>query len=137
MNTDHEERESDESCQKGFGVIEVLFGILLIGISSLAVTSEIMMSLKTGLLLESSYAAHSLAIQRAEQISAMNISNITAADSGTETGLTFPGVSSTFTRATNITVNTDNSRSLEIIVTRNGNIIPTSVTYHTTYSTWQ
>lgn len=123
--------------EAGFGVIELLFGILIISIAGVAVMSDIVTSYQNGVRFELNYAAHALAVSKAEYFSAANIASIDSSNNSVETGLSTPGVKTTFSRTTSITVNADNSRTINIVVANETGAIDTSVDYETTFSTWQ
>lgn len=124
--------------EKGFGIIELLMGILLAAIMGAAVASNLSTSLKSGISFELNYAAVSLANSKMELLAATSASSLDSSDNSTETNLTYPNIQSTFTRTTSIVVNSDQSRTVTVTVaTSAGSALPTSVTEVSTYSIWQ
>lgn len=123
--------------EKGFGVVEMLVGILLASIMGAAVASNLTSALKSGARFDLNYAANSLANSKLELLAATSAGSLDSSDNATETGLTYPNLDSTFTRATAITVNSDSSRTAVVTVTASNITIPTSVTQTSTFAIWQ
>lgn len=118
--------------EKGFTLIETLVAVALIAITMLALGQSVATadrSMKRGY---RNSTALELAVQKLEQLGAVDPSTLSAASGGTET-LTSNGIS--FTRVTTVTVNADNSRSVTVQVTgtlgKGGN-----ATLSNTFSEW-
>lgn len=123
--------------EKGFGIIEMLVGILLAAIMGAAVASNLTNALKSGIAFDVNYAANSLANSKLELLAATGAASLDSTDNTSETGLTYPNIDTTFSRTTTITVNSDSSRTAVVTVTATNNAVPTSVTQTSTFAIWQ
>lgn len=138
MNMRYENKNNDSigiKGQEGYTLIELLVGMLLIAIISMAVMRNTTGALWASKLTEVNHIASSLAISKAEELAAQEAQNI-AATATTETNLTHAGSNITFTRTTTVTVNADNSRDIVIVVSSENPNVPTTVTFQTTFVPW-
>ena len=127
------------SCEKGVGLIEILFSLWLIAIMSLGLGSNIVSTFRTHKSVLISEAVNDLAIERVEVYSSINPLEMTQASHGdSENSLTVPYIKNmTFTRTTTITVNADTSRTINVVVTCNhAGFANKTTTLETTFIRW-
>lgn len=123
--------------EDGFSIIEVIVSILIIAVMSLGILSNILMALRSDKLIEVNQAAYNLALSKVEQLAAIKPSQLDASDNQSETGVTVSGMNVTFARTTQVTVNADNSRTIQVDVSSERAKIDTSVSYTTTFAVWE
>jgi type II secretion system protein I len=123
--------------QKGFSLVEVLVSMAILAIMSLAVMKNSTGALRFSKFIESNHVASTLAISKMEEFAAINAVNLTSSLNETEDEVEWPGHNITFTRTSTIVVNSDNSRTVNIVVTSNHGILPTSVTFANTFALWE
>lgn len=123
--------------QSGNSVIEVLVSIVLMALLGLGVTNSAISSLRFSKYMETHHVASSLAISKMEEIGALDTTDIDDDLDVTEGTVTWPGLSFTFTRTVAVTVNGDNSRTVDITVTSNDAPIPASVNFASTFAEWE
>jgi Tfp pilus assembly protein PilV len=123
--------------EKGVGLIEILFSILLIAVAAGGILSHTVLSLNLTSRLELDHAAHALALSKMELLSSVNTSELDASDNSTESGLVTPGISTTFSRTTTIVVGADNSRLINVTVANEGGRHDISNTFTTTWAVWE
>lgn len=122
----------------GFGLVEMLIGILLAAIMGAAVASNLTNAMRTGIRFDLNYAANSIANSKLELLAATNASSLDASDNTNEADLSYPNLNTTFDRDTVIVVNPDLSRTATVTVSTSQNAtIPLTVTQQTTFSIWQ
>ena len=131
------ESESRHDAEGGFALLEALVSIGLISIFSVAVVGNLLVALRTAKITEANHAASSLASSKMEELASTDPSNLDAADSGTENDVTWGDWGFTFTRTTTVTVNADSSRSATVNVSSNSSVVPTNVTFETTFVLWE
>lgn len=123
--------------ERGIGLIEILFSILIIAIAAGGIMSHAYTSLTLTNRLELSQAAHGLALSKVELLSSTNTSDLTAADNSVESNLTVTGMSTTFTRTTTIVVAADDSRHVTVSVSTQTGRQPVTTSYETTWAVWE
>lgn len=123
--------------EAGFTITEVLVSISLLALLGLGVTNSAISSLRFSKYMEVHHVASSLAISKMEEIGALNTVDIDTGLSATENSVVWPGLTFAFTRTTAVTMNADNSRSVDVTVTSNDAPIPASVTFTSTYALWE
>lgn len=133
--TNEERIESQR--ESGFALVEVLVSILVMAIISLGVAKNLIGALSTAKFTEVNHAASSLAISKMEELASIDVSLLDTSYNGTESAVVWPGLSISFTRDTTVTVNADDSRRVDVVVTSNSNKVPTSVEFATTFASWE
>lgn len=131
---DHNRKKVDG--QLGVTLIESLVAISIAGIASLGLMNSFVTSLRVAKLTEVNYAASTLAASKMEELAAIDVSVLSAANNATET-LTEDGLNVSFTRTAAITVNADQSRTISVQVTSNSTMLPANVSVSTTLSAWE
>jgi hypothetical protein len=94
-------------------------------------------SLRANKIVEVGNALHNLAIQRIEEYAGVDAANLSDADDQTENNLTYGNMDLTFTRVTNVTIDADNTRKVDVTVTCNSTIFNSSVSYSSTFALWE
>lgn len=123
--------------QRGFGLIEVLVSLFLLGLISLGITQSLTTSLAVAKLTEVHFAASSLASSHMEELAAIDFASLNSGYNETGTIVTTPGLNMTFSRDTTITINPDNSRTVTVTVTSNHDGLPTRVNFTSTFALWE
>lgn len=123
--------------EKGLSLIELLVSIVLAGILGVGITQSTVISMRTVRHSELNHIASSLATSKMEELAAVNVSNVDASDGGTESSISWPGLGITFKRVTTVTVNPDNSRTVNVRVESNSTHIPTEVEFNNTFTLWE
>lgn len=100
--------------QKGLSIIEAMVSVSLLSVLMLATAHGISTSFKTTKREIRDSEALQLALEKMEQLAAIDPSTLTAAESGTE-ALTVDSIA--FSRVTTVTVNADTSRTVQVQVT--------------------
>lgn len=121
----------------GFALLELLAGILLISVLSMAVAMNTMMALKVAKFTEANHAASSLAISKIEELAAVDTVNLDSSYDQTESSLTWGNTNMTFSRSVTVTVNADDSRTVDVTVASVNMVIPTTVNFSTTFALWE
>ena len=123
--------------EDGSTLIEAMVGILLLAIMGLTVTWSSMMSMRYQKVSEIGNLAMNLAVSKAEQLSGVRIDLLTNAYDSTENNLTINGHAITFKRVTDISVNSDGSRTISIVVSSDSRYLPRPARYSTTFAPWE
>lgn len=118
----------------GFSLVEVMVAILILSVISLGSAYCTIMSLKVEKRNVRNAVAQELAVQKMEELAAMNPSSLSSANSVTESNVTYKNIS--YTRTTSISVNADNSRSITVTVNGNNSSLGGSASISTTYALW-
>ena len=121
----------------GISLIEVLVALVLIGLMSVGISANSISSFQIMKKTEINNAASNLALSKVEQLSAIRVSDLDSSYDAVETNLGVTGMNATFTRTTTITVNADQSRTVEVKVESNSFKLGTSIVFTTTFSMWQ
>lgn len=130
-------RRRGRNGEAGFTLVEILASFLLISVMSLAIAKNTISALRAAKFTEVNHAASSLAISKVEELTAINTADLDETFSGTENEVSWSTLNITFTRQTTVTVNPDNSRLIEVEVTSNAALLPTTVTFDTTVVPWE
>ena len=128
---------SHRSKEAGTGLLEILFALVLVGIVSMAITRSMLLSHSTVKLVEVNYAASNLALSKVEELSAYDVADLDSSFSGTETGVAYAGLGITFTRVTTVTVNADDTRDIQVTVSSESPVVPTTAEFSTTFAVWE
>ena len=129
--------EADRQSEEGFTILSVLVAVVLLAIISLALSRNTMSSLKIMRLTEVNNAASNLAVSKIEEIAANDAADIDNSLDQTEGSVPYPGMDITFTRTTDVTVNADETRTINVQVASNNSALPTSVEFETGLSVWE
>lgn len=101
----------------GISLLEVLFGILIIAIVGLLLSRILSMTYYTHKKVEVAAAADLLVTNKLEELASLGVATLSDGDDLTENNLTGLGTDITFTRVTDVTVNADQSVTLNVSVT--------------------
>ena len=123
--------------EEGMVLLEVLAAVLLLSVISLSVAINSLNAMRTAKFTEHNHAASSLAISKMEELASIDVSNLTAANSSTESSVTFGSLNTQFSRVATVTVNADNSRSITVEVSTVDAPIPTTVSFTTSFAEWE
>lgn len=120
--------------QQGMSLMEVLAAIVLLSIVPLGLTYSTILSYKTIHRNERHSLASQLALDRMEDLAAMNPANLSNALDEVENNLIVENAS--FTRVTDVTLNPDNSRTVTVTVTGNDPSLGGRATVTSTFALW-
>lgn len=125
--------------EKGLGILEVIFSIVIISLVMASMTKNMMIAMKIFKQRDVSEAAFDLAVDRVEHLSVQNAVELSDSNDEVESNLTSATLSSNmkFTRTTNITVNADNSRTVDVTVTSNSSKYPVTKNYSIVMAVWE
>ena len=118
-------------------MIEILVALTIVSIAALGIALNSIGAMQIAKRTELNYLASNLALSKVEDLAATDPSDLDSTDNQNETGVTITGTAITFTRATTITVNADESRTVKVVVTSEGLEIPTNATFETRFSLWE
>ena len=122
------------SGERGITLMEVLFCVLFTSIMAMGLTSSTLTSYRSyNNTLHNSYAMQ-LALQRLEQLAAVSPDTLSNATDSDEPEVLMDNMS--FRRVTDVTINADRSRTVEVTVTSNSAKLNTSVTISDTFTMW-
>ena len=114
------------SPSEGFSLLEIIVSIAIIGTVALASAHSIFSSLRTKKIAQLHEAALGLAISKTEMLTTVSPGNLDDTYDLTEAAVSSAAVSNvTFQRVTDVTVNSDGSRTLDVTVTANGPVAAT------------
>lgn len=118
----------------GEGLVEVMFSLVLFALIGLGFAySGITASNTSGRNFQSA-AAMKLALEKMEEFVRINPQDLSDADDATESSVQSGNMS--FTRTTDVTINTDRTRSVEITVISNVPNSDTAVTIANSFALW-
>jgi prepilin-type N-terminal cleavage/methylation domain-containing protein len=123
--------------QKGSTLIEVLVAISLFSIVGLGLAQSAQMGLLFQKRSEIGDMAKNLAISKAETLSGVEISQLNDTYDTTENSVTVSGHKIIFKRVTDITVNSDGSRTIDITISSTSAYLPQPVSYSTRFAPWE
>lgn len=131
-------RDSTFNNEKGLGMVEIIFSILLVGLAAGGIASHTILALKLSSRLELSQAAHALALSKAEQLSAINTSQLNSSYDLVETDLSAAGHPRiTFSRTTTISANSDGTKTVNVEVSTENSPQEVSTEYITRWAPWE
>ena len=125
--------------KKEFGgtLVEVLATVTILAFAAGTVGTSVITSLRIYKKSQVSAGAHTLGIQKIEQLSIVNRNALDDSYDESESNLVISTVDNlTFTRTVDVTVNSDNSKTVDVVVVSNNLNLPVSATYSTTFSVW-
>lgn len=123
--------------EAAFALMEVLVSIVLASLAATGIAYSLGTALKVEKLTEVHLAASTLAASKIEQLSSIDPMDLDASDNSVENPVTSPGLNISFTRTSTITVNGDDSRTLNVVVSSNSDIVPSTVDFETTFALWE
>ncbi len=123
--------------QRGTGLLEVLVAIVLLGILGLTVVSSSIVGIRYQKASEIGNLAMNLAVSKAEILSGVRIDLLNDTYDATENTLQVSGHKITFKRVTDVTVNSDGSRTIFITVSSPSPYLPQPAKYTTTFAPWE
>jgi|GEM_PF-2595180 len=132
-----EKKRTASQAESGLSLMEILVAIVLLGIMASAGISNLIVALRTAKYTEVNFAANSLAISKVEEISAIDVSALNASYNETEPDVPWSDLNLTFTRTTTISVNDDDSRTIDVSVVSNSPDVTTDVSFSTTLALWE
>ncbi len=118
-------------------MIEVLVAISLFAVVALALTQSAIFGMRFQLQAQIGNLARNLAVSKAEQLAGVQIGDLNSSYNLTEPNLIVTGHKIAFTRTTSISVNTDGSRTVNIIVSSASSYLPKPVSYTTRFAPWE
>ena len=122
------------SCEAGFSILEVLAAIVLLSIVGLNVTYGTIISLRMLKRSMRTSLATELAAQRMEELAALDPSTLNDSYDLVETGLISDNVS--FSRTTEVTVNSDKSVTVDISVVGEHSTLGGRAALSNTFAYW-
>jgi type II secretory pathway pseudopilin PulG len=119
--------------EQAFGLLEVLFAVVLIGIVATSVSLSVVSSAQTIKRTQVHYMASNAAISKIEEFAAVKPDTFGESASGTETNVSIAGSALTYTRETTVEVNSDGSRSVTVNVSSNDFYLPVEVEFESRF----
>lgn len=123
--------------EAGFGAIESLVSIVLMSIIAVAIIMNLVVALRTAKITEVNHAASTLAVSKMEELASIDTLNLDDSYDAVENNVAWGDFNFTFTRTTSITVNADNTRSVDVTVSSNSTNVPSTVSFSTTFALWE
>ena len=123
--------------QQGIALMEVLVALFVFSIVGLGLAQSTIVGLRAHMRAEVGNFARNLAVSKAEELSGVKISDLDETYDETESDLTVSGSKVKFTRVTNVIVNSDNSRTIEITVSSSSIFLPVPIFYKTRFAPWE
>lgn len=120
--------------EQGFSIIEVVASLLMVALISLGVMKSSLLSHKTVNLNQLEAVANQLAVEKLEEFAGIDPINISTADNSTETNL--QRKNTTFSRVVQVSINSDQSRTVLVTVTGNLSILNVNQSVSSTFSVW-
>ena len=117
-------------------MLEIIAAMALFGLVALGITSNTMYALQINKMTEVSNTIQNLAMSKIEEFAGVNAATLDDGNDATETNVAVPGSKLTYTRITNITVNADNTRTVEVTVSCNNPRYKSTKTYRATFAVW-
>ncbi len=117
--------------------MEVMVGMSIAAILSLAIANNTITSLRTAHRTEAHHAASRLASDKLEELAAIDSIVLDDTYDLTENSVSYPGINATFTRVTDVTINADDTRSISVTVTSNNALLSAEVEFETTFALWE
>ena len=123
--------------ERGSSMLEVLVATLILAIVGLTVSLSAISGIRYQKVSEIGNIAMNLAVSKAEQLSGIRIDLLTDSYDATESNLQVTGHKIEFKRVTDVTVNTDGSRTIAITVSSSSTYLPQPARYTTTFAPWE
>ena len=124
--------------EAGFSLIELLVAISVLAIISVSVVQSATLALRFQKHTELGNLATNLAVTQMEILAGANPDDLPGSSYvGTESNLTVPGHTITFTRDTSVTTNADDSLTITVTVSSNSSNLLAPVTYTTRFAPWE
>ena len=123
--------------QRGSSMLEVLVATLILAIIGLTVTLSAISGIRFQKVSEIGNIAMNLAVSKAEELSGVRIDLLTDSYDATESNLLLTGHKISFKRVTDVTVNSDGSRTIAITVSSDSRYLPQPARYTTTFAPWE
>ena len=117
--------------------MEALVALFLFSLVGLGLAKSMITSISLQKQAEIGNLARNLAVSKAEELSGVNIDNLNNSYDSTESNLTVTGHNIKFTRVTDVTVNSDGSRTIDISVSSTSFVMTKPVTYSTRFAPWE
>ena len=121
---------------KGFSLLEVMVSICYIALMGFTILTASVTSVKFQKLSEIGNAAMNMAMSKAEELSGVALTSLDDSYDETESDISTDDHNILFQRVTNITVNADGSRTVEITVSSSSKYLPNPIVYNTTFALW-
>ena len=130
----HPDNNSPLIEEKGFAVIEFLVSTIIISVVSLGMLHSTLSSMKISKKSHYDSTAYQLAVERLEDYSVINPQTLDNGDDTSETGISRNNME--FTRTTDVTINTNGSRTVNVVVTSVNGLLDSSVTLSNSFPLW-
>lgn len=118
-------------------LVEVMVAVVFFAIVGLALTQSVLGGIRFQKQAEIIMLAKNLAISKAEQLSGVSTTLLNDTYDLTENNLTVTGHTITFTRVTNVTVNSDGSVTVDVSVSSLNPILTNAVSFTTRFAPWE
>lgn len=123
--------------QAGVSLLEVLVGLVLIAIAGIGATYSMITSLRVEKATQVHMAANSLASAKVEELTAVDTLDLDSTFNESDVVLTLPELQVEFSRSTTITVNSDQSRTIDVTVRSLSERLPTEANFTTRFALWE
>lgn len=121
----------------GFSLMEVLVAIVIFGIAGLAMTSNAVVGFRFQKSTELGLLAKNLAVSKAEELSGVFLDDLDNSYDLTENNLTVTGHRIPFTRVTDVTIEADGSRTIDVTVSSPSGLLLAPVHITTRLAPWE
>ena len=123
--------------QAGSTLLELMVALSIFAVVGLGLAMSTQMGLLFQKRSEIGNLAKNLAISKAETLSGVEISLLNDTYDSVESSVNVTGHKITFRRQTDITVNSDGSRTITIIISSGSKYLPNPITYSTRFAPWE
>lgn len=123
--------------ERGITMMEVLVGLLLMGIIGMMFASSFTTGLRVATITAANHAASCLATSRMEELAAVDTLDLDSSYNENAVSVSWPDISFPFARTTQVITNADNSRTITVSVSSTNSAVPTSVSFSTTLAMWE
>lgn len=120
--------------EKGFSLIETLVALTILATVGLSLSYSMITAIRASRRAERNSVASQLAFRKMEELAQVNPNNLSNANDLTESALTVNGIA--YTRVTNVTVNADGSRTVDITASPKNDRYGSPVTYRSSFFLW-
>jgi len=120
--------------EKGFSLVETLVALTILATVGLSLSYSMITAIRASRRAERNSVASQLAFRKMEELAQVNPNNLSNANDLRESALTVNGIA--YTRVTDVTVNADGSRTVDITVSPKNDRYGSPVTYRSSFFLW-
>lgn len=120
--------------QNGFSLLEALVALTILATVGLSLSYSMITAIKTSRRAERNSVASQLAFRKMEELAQVNPNNLSNANDLREPSLKVNGIA--YTRVTDVTVNPDGSRTVDVTVSPKNDRYGSPVSYRSSFFLW-